>query len=95
MNNNIIDKIKDIFQRVKKVLPIFAKYKKYAVVLGLFVIVSITLYFFTGEEYIANRLNAMNSRPVSGEDYVPDAKFEVDAYEGINELINKGCDDLG
>ena len=87
MKDNFVDKFKDILVRVKKVLPIFAKYKKYAVTLGLFALVVITLYFFTGEDYIAKRLEAMNSRPVSGEDYVPDKEFEIDAYEEVNELI--------
>ena len=82
------DKVKDILDKAKKLLPIWDKYKKYVITLGLFAMVMVTLYFFTGEDYIAKRLEAINNRPVSGEDYVPDKNFEIDAYEGVNELIS-------
>jgi len=80
--------VKDILDKAKKLLPIWDKYKKYVITLGLFAMVMVTLYFFTGEDYIAKRLEAINNRPVSGEDYVPDKNFEIDAYEGVNELIS-------
>ena len=82
------DKVKDILDKAKKLLPIWDKYKKYVITLGLFAMVMVTLYFFTGEDYIAKRLEAINNRPVSGEDYVPDKNFEIDAYEEVNELIS-------
>ena len=82
------DKVKDILDKAKKLLPIWNKYKKYVITLGLFAMVMVTLYFFTGEDYIAKRLEAINNRPVSGEAYVPDKEFEIDAYEEVNELIN-------
>ena len=82
------DKVKDILDKVKVFLPIWNKYKKYVITLGLFVMVMVTLYFFTGEDYIAKRLDALNNRPVSGDAYVPDKEFEIDAYEEINELIS-------
>ena len=88
LEDKMKDKLMDILGRAKKVLPIFAKYKKYAVTLGLFALVVVTLYFFTGEEYIAKRLQIMNSRPVSGEAYVPEKEFAIDAYEEVNELIH-------
>ena len=79
--------MKDILEKVKKILPFFEKYKKYFAVCGLFAVMVVILYFFTGEDYVANRLAEINSRPVSGEDYVPDKEFEIDAYEEVNELI--------
>lgn len=82
------DKVKDILDKAKILLPIWDKYKKYVITLGLFAMVMVTLYFFTGEDYIAKRLEAINNRPVSGEDYVPDKNFEIDAYEEVNELIS-------
>ncbi len=80
--------MKDIFEKAKKLLPFFEKYKKYFAASGLFVAMVLILYFFTGEDYIADRMAEINSRPVSGEDYVPDKEFEVDAYEEVNELIS-------
>ena len=79
--------MKEILEKAKKLLPLWDKYKKYVVVLGLFTLVVVTLYFFTGEEFIAKRLAAINSRPVSGENYVPDKEFGVNAHEEVNELI--------
>ncbi len=82
------DKFKDILEKAKKLLPIWEKYSKYVIATGLFALTVVTLVFFTGEDYIAKRLAAMNSRPVSGEAYVPDKEFEINGIEEVNELIN-------
>ena len=85
------DKLKNIYTKIldkaKNLFPIWNKYKKYVITLGLFALVVVTLYFFTGEDYIARRMEVINSRPVSGEDYVPDKNFEINAHEDVNELI--------
>ncbi len=72
---------------IKKVISLFQKYQRFVYVAGLFVVMTLVLYFLTGEEYIANREEQKNNKPVSGEDYVPDKEFKVDAYEEVNELI--------
>lgn len=77
----------NLLEKLKKLRPIWGKYSKYVYVCGLFVAMLLVMYFFTGEEYIANRVAQMNNKEVSGEDYVPDKEFEVDAYEAVNELI--------
>ena len=91
------DKLKPILEKVKdkmkplldKVSPFYEKYKRYLGVAGLFVIMVVVLYFFAGPEFNAERIAKQNSKEVSGENYVPDAKFEVDAYPEVNELIKE------
>lgn len=81
------EKWMEMIGMAKKALPIFQKYKRIFCAAGLFVLVVITLTFFTGEDYIAKRQEALNNRPVSGDDYVPEKEFEIDAYAELNELI--------
>ena len=61
-----------------------------ALTVALLVVVSVlvvVLVFFAGPEFNAERIAKQNSIEVSGEDYVPDAEFEVDAYPEVNNLI--------
>ena len=91
------DKLKPVLEKVKdkmkplldKVSPFYEKYKRYLGVAGLFVVLVVVLYFFAGPEFNADRIAKLNSKEVSGEDYVPDAEFEVDAYSEVNELIKE------
>lgn len=79
--------MKNLLEKRKQVLTLLKKYKRYICVCGLFVVMMLVLYFFTGEDYVANRVAEMNSKPVSGENYVPEKEFKVNAYEELNELI--------
>ena len=91
------EKIKPAFTNIKeKALPLWEKVvafvkeqKRYLGVAGLFVAMVVVLVFFTGPEFNAERIAKQNSKEVSGEDYVPDAEFEVDAYPEVNELIKE------
>ena len=101
---DILDKVKKVYEdkvvpvlkkageKMKplwdKVSPFLLKYKRYLGVAGLFAALVVVLIFFTGSEFNAERIAKLNSKEVSGEDYVPDAVFEVDAYPEVNELIN-------
>lgn len=89
--NSFLDRLKKLFDddRFSKVKAFFVKYRNYLCVCGLFVIMLPILYFFTGEDAIAARLARINSKTVTGEEYVPDKEFEVNAYPEINELITK------
>jgi len=86
-------KLKPVFEKIKpiwnKLVSLLVKYKRYIGVAGLFVCMVLILVFFTGEKFNAIRIAKLNSKTVSGEDYVPDAKFEVNAYEDVNTLISK------
>ena len=88
---NILDRFKKLFSSENrfKAKCFFDKYRNYFYAGGLFVILLVTLFFFTGEEAIARRLAELNSQTVSGEKYVPDKEFEVDAYPEINALITQ------
>ena len=91
---DILDKAKKIYEeklkpQLDKVLPFVKEKKRYLGVAGLFVVLVIVLMFFAGSEFNADRIAKQNSKEVSGEDYVPDAEFEVDAYPEINELIKE------
>lgn len=84
------DKIKDKMKPLlDKVVPFVKEQKRYFGVAGLFVVLVVVLIFFAGPEFNAERIAKMNSKEVSGEDYVPDAEFEVDAYPEVNELIKE------
>ena len=91
------EKIKPAFANIKeKALPLWEKVvafvkeqKRYLGVAGLFVAMIVVMVFFTGPEFNAERIAKQNSKEVSGEDYVPDAEFEVDAYPEVNELIKE------
>ena len=79
--NNFMDKMKQV------VFPLLDKYKNYISVCGLFVLMVVVLFYFTGEEYIANRQEAENNKTVSGADYIPADGFDIDAHVEVNELI--------
>ena len=91
----IAEKVSPTFEKVKeKTRPVWEKVaafvkeqKRYLGVAGLFVVMVVVLVFFTGSEFNADRIAKINSKEVSGEDYVPDAEFEVDAYPELNKLI--------
>lgn len=72
---------------LKKVLPFVMKHKRYFMAGALFVCFVLVLVFFAGPEFNSERMAKLNSIEVSGEDYEPDAEFEIDAYEEVNELI--------
>lgn len=78
------EKMKNLLE---KILPFVKENKRYIGVVGLFACFVLILVFFTGDAFNSKRLAQLNSKEVSGEDYVPDAKFEVDAYPEINKLI--------
>ncbi|MBR3811800.1 MAG: hypothetical protein IKJ16_05675 [Agathobacter sp.] len=78
--------MKDILDKIKKFL---VKYKRYLGVFGLFVVFVLVLVFFSGDEFNTKRIAKQNSIEVSGEDYVPDKEFEINAYPEINELIKE------
>ena len=71
----------------EKVIAFVKEQKRYLGVAGLFVVFVVVLIFFTGSEFNAERIAKLNSIEVSGEDYVPDAEFKVDAYPEVNALI--------
>lgn len=85
-----LDKIKEKIKSVwEKVVPFVKEKKRYFGVAGLFVALVVVLVFFAGPEFNADRIAKENSKEVSGEDYIPDAEFEVDAYPEVNELIKE------
>ena len=71
----------------EKVVAFVIEQKRYLGVAGLFIVFVVVLIFFTGSEFNAERIAKLNSIEVSGEEYVPDAEFKVDAYPEVNELI--------
>ena len=92
------EKVKELGKKIKSLLakmkPFLEKawefvkvQKRYFGVAGLFVVFVCVLFFFTGEDFNAKRIAKQNSIEVSGEDYVPDAEFEIDAYPEVNDLI--------
>ena len=91
---DILDKIKNIYEEKLKPLcdkafPFLKEKKQYFGVAGLFVVLVLVLVLFSGPEFNAERIAKQNSKEVSGEDYVPDAEFQVDAYPEVNELIKE------
>ena len=87
--NKFLDKIKNLLKKdgVSSIIAFLNKYRNYFATAGLFVVMVVILIFFTGEEAIAKRMAYLNSQTVSGENYVPDKEFEVDAYPEVNALI--------
>ena len=81
----MLDKIKKIIEEN----PFLNKNKRYLGVAVLLVCFVVMLVFFTGDAFNEERKNKENSVTVSGEDYVPDSQFEIDAYTEINNLIEK------
>ncbi len=90
---NIGEKAKELGTKVKpfidKVIALAIEHKRYLGAAGLFVVMVIVLVFFTGADFNAKRIAKLNSIEISGEDYVPEAEFEVDAYPAVNDLINE------
>ncbi len=89
---NVWEKVKSLVDKIKpfimeKAVPFVIKHKRYFATAGLFICFVVILVFFTGEEFNSKRIAKINSREVSGEDYVPDAEFEVNAYAELNELV--------
>ena len=86
-------KIKELWTKVKpflaKIIPFIKENKRYFAVAGLFVCLVVVLVFFTGAEFNAKRIAKLNHKAVTGEQYEPEAEFEVDAYPEVNDLVNK------
>ncbi|MBQ6812539.1 MAG: SH3 domain-containing protein [Agathobacter sp.] len=86
-------KVKPIIEKVKpvlaKIVPFVVRNKRYFATAGLFVCLILVMMFFTGDAFNAKRIAKLNSKEVTGEQYVPDEVFEVDAYPELNELIKK------
>lgn len=82
---DLLDKIKNIFN--EKAAPFVKENKRYVGAGVLFVCFVVVLFFFTGPEFNRERIAKLNSIEVSGEEYEPDAEFEVDAHTEVNELI--------
>ena len=78
--------MKDYLDKIKNFVK---ENKRYLGVAGLFLVFVLVLIFFTGSEFNAERIAKRNSIEVSGEDYVPDKEFEVDAYPELNELVKE------
>lgn len=90
---NIGTKIKGLCAKIKpvleKVIPFIKQNKRYFATAGLFVCLILVMLYFTGEEFNSKRIAKLNHKEVSGDQYVPDEAFEVDAYPEVNELIKK------
>lgn len=88
---NLKGKMKPLLEKVKpflgKIGPFVVEHKRYFGAAALFVCFVVVLIFFAGEDFNSERIAKLNSIEVTGEDYEPDAEFEVDAYTEINELI--------
>lgn len=82
---DILDKIKNIFS--EKVVPFVVEHKRYFAAGALFICFVLVLNFFTGTEFNKDRIAKLNSVEVSGEEYEPEAEFEINAYTEVNELI--------
>lgn len=82
---DLLDKVKNIFN--EKAAPFVKENKRYFGVGALFICFLVVLFFFTGPEFNSERIAKLNSIEVSGEEYEPDAEFEIDAYTELNELI--------
>lgn len=89
----VLDKLKPLMDKMKpftdKVVEFVKVQKRYLAAAGMFAVMVVVLVFFTGEAFNAERIAKLNSIEVSGEDYVPDANFEVDAHEDVNNLIKQ------
>lgn len=88
----IMDKIKNLYNEklrplVEKVSPFVLEHKRYFGAGALFICFLLVLIFFAGPDFNKARIAKLNSIEVSGEDYVPDAQFEVNAYPELNTLI--------
>lgn len=86
--------MKKIFE--EKIIPILKKVgvkikenKRYLAVVCVFVCFVAVLVFYTGDGFNAKRMAKLNHKEVSGEQYEPEAEFEVDAYPEVNDLLTK------
>lgn len=88
--NNLLNKFKELLanDKVAKMKAFAMKYKNYIAVCVLFIVMVLILCFATGPDAIAKRLDRINNKTVSGEDYVPDKEFEINAYPELNSLIS-------
>lgn len=90
---NIGTKIKELCAKLKpvlaKVIPFLKQNKRYFATAGLFACLILVMLYYTGEEFNSKRIAKLNHKEVSGDQYVPDEAFEVDAYPEVNELIKK------
>ena len=96
--DKVLPFLKKVGEKIKakelldKMIPFIKEQKRYLGLAGLFVVFVLTLVFFTGEDFNAERIAKQNSIQVSGADYVPDAEFKLDEYPAVNELIEKYFD---
>ena len=84
MKNTYSEKVKT---SLEKAAPALLNNKRYLCAAVLFACFVLVLIFFAGSEFNSNRIAKLNGIEVSGEDYEPDAEFEVNAYTELNELI--------
>ena len=95
---DILDKIKKILDEKiqpalkgadKKMIPFLKANKRYFAVAALFVCLIYVLVFYTGAEFNEQRIAKLNHKEVTGEQYEPEAEFEIDAYPEVNDLVKK------
>lgn len=105
---DILDKIKKVYEEkalpkvkvigekikpiVDKIIGFVKEHSRYFALGGLFVVLVLILLFFTGEDFNKKRIAKINSIEVSGEKYVPEKNFKVDAYPEVNQLIKEYFD---
>lgn len=92
----VLPKVKVIGEKIKpiadKIIGFVKEHSRYFALGGLFVVLVLILLFFTGEDYNKKRIAKINSIEVSGEKYVPEKNFKVDAYPEVNQLIKEYFD---
>lgn len=92
----VLPKVKVIGEKIKpivdKIIGFVKEHRRYFVLGGLFVVLVLILLFFTGEDFNKKRIAKINSIEVSGEKYVPEKNFKVDAYPEVNQLIKEYFD---
>jgi hypothetical protein len=92
--NNLLNKFKELLtnDKVAKGKAFVVKYKNYIGACALFLVMVLVLCIATGPDAITKRMDRINNKTVSGEDYVPDKEFAIDAYPELNELIKNYFD---
>lgn len=92
----VLPKVKVIGEKIKpivdKIIGFVKEHSRYFALGGLFVVLVLILLFFTGEDFNKKRIAKINSIEVSGEKYVPEKNFKVDAYPEVNQLIKEYFD---
>lgn len=92
----VLPKVKVIGEKIKpiadKIIGFVKEHIRYFALGGLFVVLVLILLFFTGEDFNKKRIAKINSIEVSGEKYVPEKNFKVDAYPEVNQLIKEYFD---